>query len=169
MSEIKDIGEPTISIRLGEEFRIPEVGKDPVVLVFGRNPDTEDPKYSNQKIPHETPVKVNDKSGINVPNLARRAFRLSLMPNGSVSIANLTEYPMQYYPEPSKKAVLQAYSRENDGHQQLFPPESDLRNLKVQIAPSSGNNIGLLLSILSISGGTVRSTLPTSLVIQKTN
>jgi len=125
-------------LSIGKELIFDEAERE-VPVVFGRNPATEDPKYTG-KAPDEIHVRLYDEGGQEIRSLSRRSLSMTFMPTG-YRIANLTGRALSYEINPNSRKTFSPKAVVN-------VPVRNMRNFEVEIAD------GLVLGTQSIGGGT---------------
>jgi hypothetical protein len=116
------------------------------VIIFGRKPETQDPKYSHFE--KEVGITLSGMSDILDSSMSRRALGMVLKTDGGIDLINLGSKILRWGQKESNMKTLGPGENVS-----LNSKEDDYRNLKIDIEP------GYRIKAQSIGSGENRNTM----------
>lgn len=130
-------------LRAGTSYEMPENMPAGTVIVFGRSPNSDDPKYT--RFASEVGVKLTKENGDDDPKMSRRTLGLKVFANGTYSLLNLTSNILHYGKSEDQNLELKGKEEKYLGG------ANDLGNLRVEF-PTLDNHYKI--RVQSTGGGT---------------
>lgn len=138
-----EISKEVTVLRAGTSYEMPENLPAGTVIVFGRGPNAEDPKYTH--FGSEVGVKLTKENGDDDPKMSRRTFGLRVFANGTYSLVNLTPNVLRYGKSEGQNIELKG------NEEKYLGPTDDLGNLRIEFSTLDSD---YKIRVQSTGGGT---------------